>query len=200
LSQFSYGEETDKDDKLLPSAILSPRGLRTTGPAVTGVEELLPAEEEVGVAIGSAATLEHQTVHEHEAVRKFEVTSKHKTAPQHETNLSQHEVAPLITSVNQEEGVVPMDKQSGSLVIMIPSIEVLEQSLTTRLALNKPMVIDIQPSHISSPQSEEEVDYSGEDLDFEYDHLSPSKFSHLVIEDMEVTPSSKTISSSADTL
>jgi len=63
MGRFSHlGEETDKDDELSPGATMHPWGLHTKGPAVTGVEEMLHAKEEVGIAVESAATLEHETV------------------------------------------------------------------------------------------------------------------------------------------
>jgi len=45
-SILSSDEKTDEDDELSPSTTLRPRGLHTRGPIVTGVEEVLPTEEE----------------------------------------------------------------------------------------------------------------------------------------------------------
>ena len=68
-SIFSSDEETDEDDELSPSTALRSKGLHTRGPVVTGIEEVLLAEEEAGgVEIESAATLEQQTIQECEAV------------------------------------------------------------------------------------------------------------------------------------
>jgi len=148
------GEETDKDDELSPSATLHPRGLHTTSSVVTSVKEMLLTEEDAGeVAVEFAVALEHEVVHERETVPGSEVVPEHGTTPQHETDLPQHEADPLITSVNQEEGVYPMDMSSSSPIIMMPSIGVPEQSPTIGFVLNKPMAIEIPPSLVLSPQS-----------------------------------------------
>ena len=93
-----------------------------------------------------------------------------------------------------------MNVSSGSPVFMMPLIGVPKQSLTTGFVLNKPAAIDVPLYPISSPHSEGEVDYFREDVDFGYDphHPDTSKFSHLVIEDMEVTPPTETVSCYAD--
>jgi len=78
------GAETDEEDEISPSATLHPRSLRTTGPAMTGVEDAPFAEETGRVAVESAAILEHQTIQEYEAVQT-KVVSEHGTASPHET-------------------------------------------------------------------------------------------------------------------
>ena len=55
----SSGEETDEDDKISPNAVLCPRGLRTKGPMVIIMEEMLHAEKETErVTVDSATILE----------------------------------------------------------------------------------------------------------------------------------------------
>ena len=53
---------------------------------------------------------------------------------------------------------------------------------------------EIPPPRLSSRS--EELDYSGDDLEFSYDYEPPlpdtSKYSHLIVEDMEVTSPAKT--------
>ena len=62
-----------------------------------------------------------------------------------------------------------------------------EQSLTTRLVAIRPPTIKIAPTQASPSSSNEEVDYSGSDIDWDNMHLAPysSKFSHLVAEKMK---------------
>ena len=69
-----------------------------------------------------------------------------------------------------------MDTPSGSRVVI-------------GLMSNRPATIEFPTSPVSSPQSEEEVDYSEEDLNFGYEPPPPdtSKFSQLAVEDIEVT-------------
>ena len=106
----------------------------------------------------------------------------------------QPEVALSTLSIGQEEIADPKDIQLGSLSIMMLLIEFSEQSPTTGLVGTRPPVIEILPSPVSSPPSDEEVDYSGDDFDFgDAPPLDTSKFSYWTAEDMEVTSSMETV-------
>jgi len=92
--------------------------------------------------------------------------------------------------MNQKEGVNPMDAPPGFLTVMMPPTGVSEQSPTTGIVFYKPATIEIPPSPIQSPLSEEKVDYSREDFDFGKEPPTPpdtSNFSHLAVEDVDVT-------------
>jgi len=78
--------------------------------------------------VKSTSTLEHQTMQEREAFRGSEVISEHEIISQHEIDLSQLEVAPLVTLLNQKEGAGTMDAPSGFPAVMMPSMGALEQS------------------------------------------------------------------------
>ena len=117
------------------------------------------------------------------------------TVPQPETTLAQPKAAPSTSSVGQKERAKPKDVQPVSQSIMVPSIGFPEQCPTIRLVGTKPPFIKIPPSSVSSPPSNEEVDYSGDDFNFGDKPPPPdtSKFSHLTIEEIEVTSLTETV-------
>ena len=75
----------------------------------------------------------------------------------------------------------------------MPSTGLLDPSPTTTFVGTRPPVIEIPPS--LTPSSDEEVDYSRDDFDFNGEPAPPStnKFSHLTIEEMEVTSLIETV-------
>jgi len=62
------------------------------------------------------------------------------------------------------------------------------------------MVIEIPLSPVSSPPSDVKVDYSRDDIDFDDEPPPPdtSKFSHLAVEEMEVTSPTEMVLSFAE--
>jgi len=109
--------------------------------------------------------------------------------PQRTTTPPKPEVTPSTTSMGQEERAAPKDVQSGSPSIMMPSIGFPEQSPTTGLIGTRPSLIEISPSPVSSPPSDEDVYYLGDNFDFGDESPPPDigKFSHLIVKEMEVT-------------
>ena len=143
---------------------------------MTGVEETFLAEEEM-----ERVPTECAAIGDHGAVLKGE------TLPQLKRDLPQTEVAPSTISEDQGEKANPKDVQPRSPVIMMPSIGAWEQSLTIGLILSRLIIVEIPPSPASSPPSDE-VDYSGDDIDFGDEPPPPdtSKFFHLAAEDMVI--------------
>jgi len=86
--------------------------------------------------------------------------------PQPTTAPPQPEAAPSTSSMGQEERANQNDVQSGSPSIMMPSIGFPEKSPTTGLMGTRPPVIEIPLSPVSSPPSDEVIDYSIDDFDF----------------------------------
>ena len=78
---------------------------------------------------------------------------------------------------------------------MVPSIGFPEQCPTIRLVGTRPPLIEIPPSSVSSPPSNEDVDYSGDHFDLGYKSPPPntSKFSHLTGGEMKLTSLMETV-------
>ena len=188
-SILSSSEDIDEEDELSPSASLRFKSLHNRSPVVIGIEDVPPAEEEKREV---AAELVAPPEQEREIFQTGAISESGITS-QHESNFSQYKAAPPVTSVNQKEGTNSMDAPSGSPVVMKPSMGVSQQSPTTGLLSNKPAVTGIPHSLVSSPWSEEEVDYFEEDLNFGHEPpaSNTSKFSHLSVEKMEVTSSAE---------
>ena len=89
--------------------------------------------------------------------------------------------------MGQEESTDPKDTQLCSLIVMMPSTGIPEQSPITGLVGTRPPVAEVSLTQVSSSSSRE--DYSGDDIDWDNVHPAPdiSKFSHLAIKDMEIT-------------
>ena len=91
----------------------------------------------------------------------------------------------------QEKITDPKDILPGSLVEMMPSAGVPEQSPTTGFV--RAPVVRVLPTPISSLSSSEKLDYSGDDI--EWDNACPvpdtSKFSYLTEEEVQVAVSEK---------
>jgi len=65
-----------------------------------------------------------------------------------------------------EESADPKDMRPNSLVEMMPSMGIQEQSLTTGLVAVKPPTVEIAPTQASPSSSNEEVDYSTSDVEW----------------------------------
>ena len=85
--------------------------------------------------------------------------------------------------------VDPTDIQPDSLVEMMSSVEVPEQSPTAGLVKVELPTTRVLPTPISSSSLSEKLDYLGDDdVDWDIVHPSPdtSKYSHLAEEKMQV--------------
>ena len=98
------------------------------------------------------------------------------------------ETIPSTSSHGQEESTDPTDMRPNFPVEMMPSMGISEQSLTTGLIAVKPPAVEIEPAQASLSSTNEEVDYSGSDVDWNNVRPSPysSKFSHLATDEMEI--------------
>ena len=91
----------------------------------------------------------------------------------------QPEPAPSILLVDQEERADPKDLQSGSPSVIMPSTGFSKPSPTTGFVGTKPPVIEIPASPVSSPPSDEEVNYSEYDFNLVMNLLLPIPASSL---------------------
>ena len=93
----------------------------------------------------------------------------------------------------QEGGTNPKDVQSGSLIEMMPSAGVPEQSPTTRLIRARLPAARVLPTLVSSSSSSEKLDYSRDDINRDNMRLVPDtgKFSHMTVEEMQVVAPEK---------
>ena len=99
------------------------------------------------------------------------------------------ETTPSTSSEGQEERTDLKDKQPNSPIEMISSSGVSEQSLTIGLVVIRPPAIEIATTQASPSSSNEEVDYSRSDVDWDNVRLAPdsSKFLRLAVQNLEVT-------------
>ena len=98
------------------------------------------------------------------------------------------ETAPSTSSQGQEESTDLKDMRSSSPVEMMPSSGLPEQSPTTGLVVVRPLVAEVMHIQALSSSSNDEVDYSGSNVDWDNVLLAPdsSKLSRLAAQNLEV--------------
>ena len=83
------------------------------------------------------------------------------------------EAAPSTSQTGQEESIDPKNMQPGSPIVMMPSVGFPEQSPTVRLMGGRLLIAEVSPTLVSCSLSSEELDYSGDDIDWNNECPTP---------------------------